>query len=87
MFVLTNLQNALASVVVGLPNKVVTACVGFIAAVQITCLSHIGQAGFNTGMTTGNLRGAVSAAVAAWLNPTSDEDHNKVITLGWVCLS
>ncbi len=34
----------------------VTACVGFIAGVQITSLSHIGSWSFNTGMTTGNLR-------------------------------
>ena len=77
----------LALAVGHLPNNVVAACVGFIAAVQITSLSHIGSASFNTGMTTGNLRGAVSAAVAAWLDPSSREDREKAITLGWICLA
>ena len=44
-----------------LSNHTVVACVGFIAGLQITSLSHIGGWSFNTGMTTGNLRGAVSA--------------------------
>jgi len=46
---------ALALIASRLPNGVVTAGVGFIAAVQITSLSHIGDMTFNTGMTTGNL--------------------------------
>ena len=77
----------LALAVNGLPDSVVTACVGFIAAVQITSLSHIGSASFNTGMTTGNLRGAVSAAVAWWLDPSSKKDRAKAATLGWICLA
>ncbi len=77
----------LALTVGGLPNDIVTACVGFIAAVQITSLSHIGSAGFNTGMTTGNLRGAASAAVAVWLDPSSETDRDKAATLGWICLA
>ena len=64
-----------------------TACVGFIAAVQITSLSHIGSTSFNTGMTTGNLRGAVSATVAAWLDPSSKKDFAKAVTLWWMCLA
>jgi uncharacterized membrane protein YoaK (UPF0700 family) len=43
----------------------VTACVGFIAGVQITSLSHIGSWSFNTGMTTGNLRAGLSALAKA----------------------
>lgn len=77
----------LALVVGRLPNEVVTACVGFVAAVQITSLSHIGSASFNTGMTTGNLRGGISAAVAAWLDPSSKKDRDKAATLGWMCLA
>ena len=72
----------LALAVGKLPNDFVTACVGFVAAVQITSLSHVGSASFNTGMTTGNLRGAVSAAVAAWLDPSSEKDHARAATLG-----
>ena len=77
----------LAIAVGHLPNSVVTAWVGFTAAVQITSLSHIGSADFNTGMTTGNLRGAVSAAVAAWLDPSSKADRDKAVILAWICLA
>jgi uncharacterized membrane protein YoaK (UPF0700 family) len=61
---------ALAVIASRLPNGVVTACVGFIAAVQITSLSHIGDVTFNTGMTTGNLRGVFSAASAMLYEPS-----------------
>ena len=64
-----------------------TALVGFIAAVQITTLSHIGAWSFNTGMTTGNLRGAVSAATAAWLAPTDVAKRFQAVTLGLLCAS
>lgn len=52
---------ALAFVADAMPDGALTACVGFIAAVQITSLSHIGTWSFNTGMTTGNLRGMATA--------------------------
>ena len=55
----------LAVMVGRLAEDAMTACVGFIAAVQITSLSHIGRWSFNTGMTTGNLRGAVSGLARA----------------------
>jgi uncharacterized membrane protein YoaK (UPF0700 family) len=54
---------ALALIANRLPNGAVTASVGFIAAVQVTSLSHIGDVTFNTGMTTGNLLGAFSRDV------------------------
>ena len=77
----------LTSVIRDLPNDVVTAWVGFTAAVQITSLSHIGSASFNTGMTTGNLRGAVSASVAAWLD-SADASHRQSATLlAGICLA
>ena len=77
----------LAFVVGDLPTDVVTAWVGFIAAVQITSLSHIGSASFNTGMTTGNLRGAVSAAVSAWLDPADAHDRDGTALLVCMCLA
>ena len=77
----------LASVAHNLPEDVITAWVGFVAAVQITSLSHIGSASFNTGMTTGNLRGAVFAAVAAWLNPVGASDRNRATLLVGMCLA
>jgi uncharacterized membrane protein YoaK (UPF0700 family) len=66
---------------------VVTACVGFIAAVQITSFSHIGDVTFNTGMTTGNLVGAFSAASAVLYGPMSKKDRTHAIALGSVCLA
>jgi uncharacterized membrane protein YoaK (UPF0700 family) len=48
-----------------IPDRAVTACVGFIAGVQITSLSHIGSWSFNMGMTTGNLRDGVSSLARA----------------------
>ncbi len=77
----------LALVAGRLPNDLVTACVGFVAAVQITSLSHIGAASFNTGMTTGNLRGFVSATVAMWLDPSSQQDRGKSVLMGSMCLA
>jgi uncharacterized membrane protein YoaK (UPF0700 family) len=78
---------ALALIASRLPNGVVTACVGFIAAVQITSFSHIGDVTFNTGMTTGNLVGAFSAASAALYGPMSKKDRTHAIALGSVCLA
>ena len=77
----------LGSVAHYLPEDAVTAWVGFVAAVQITSLSHIGSASFNTGMTTGNLRGAVSAMVAVWLNPVGASDRDRATLLGGMCLA
>jgi uncharacterized membrane protein YoaK (UPF0700 family) len=76
---------ALAAVAGRLPDHAVTACVGFIAAVQITTVSHIGSWSFNTGMTTGNLRSAVSAFVKALFDPRSKPDWLHVLALGCVC--
>jgi uncharacterized membrane protein YoaK (UPF0700 family) len=78
---------ALALIASHLPNGAVTACVGFIAAVQITSLSHIGDVTFNTGMATGNLRGAFSAASAALYDPASKKDRTRAIALGSMCLA
>ncbi len=63
---------ALALVADRLSNSIVTSCVGFIAGVQITSLSHFGTWTFNTGMTTGNLRAAATAASNA-LSGTPEE--------------
>jgi uncharacterized membrane protein YoaK (UPF0700 family) len=78
---------ALALIASRLPNGVVTAGVGFIAAVQITSLSHIGDITFNTGMTTGNLLGALSAASAVLLDPASKKDRTRAVALGSMCLA
>ena len=66
---------ALAPLSDTLSNHAVTACVGFVAGVQITSLSHIGSWTFNTGMTTGNLRGALSALVKAAAGAKAEWPH------------
>jgi uncharacterized membrane protein YoaK (UPF0700 family) len=56
----------------GMSDWAVTTCVGFVAGVQITSLSHIGSWSFNTGMTTGNLLAGVSA-LAKGLTGSAEE--------------
>lgn len=58
-----------------LPNGVVTACVGFIAGVHITSLSHIGAWSFNTGAITGNLRAGLSAVAEALTGSAEEWPH------------
>jgi uncharacterized membrane protein YoaK (UPF0700 family) len=59
----------------GMSDRVVTACVGFIAGVQITSLSHFGSWSFNTGMTTGNLLAGVSALAKALTGSAEEWPH------------
>jgi len=56
-------------------DRAVTACVGFIAGMQITSLSHIGSWSFNTGMTTGNLRAGLSALAKALTGSAEEWPH------------
>jgi uncharacterized membrane protein YoaK (UPF0700 family) len=56
-------------------DATITACVGFIAGVQITSLSHIGSWSFNTGMTTGNLLAGVSALTNALAGSAEEWPH------------
>jgi uncharacterized membrane protein YoaK (UPF0700 family) len=62
-----------------MPDWAVTACVGFIAGVQITSLSHIGSWSFNTGMTTGNLRAGVSALAKALTGSAEEWSHAGIM--------
>ena len=66
-----------------LSDHTVIACVGFIAGLQITSLSHIGGWSFNTGMTTGNLRGAVSAL--SKVVSGSQEERAHALVMGALC--
>ena len=68
-----------------LSDHTVIACVGFIAGLQITSLSHIGEWSFNTGMTTGNLRGAVSA-LSKMLAGSQDERAHALV-MGALCVA
>ena len=63
-----------------LTDQTIIICVGFIAGLQITSLSHIGVWSFNTGMSTGNLRGAVSAFSKALTGSQEEWAHALVMT-------
>ena len=78
------LLTALGLVANTLSDHTLIACVGFIAGVQITSLSHIGAWSFNTGMTTGNLRGAVSALSKA-LTGSEEEEWAHALVMGALC--
>jgi uncharacterized membrane protein YoaK (UPF0700 family) len=58
-----------------MPDAALTACVGFIAGVQMTSLSHIGSWSFNTGMATGNLHAGVTAVAAALTGSAAEWPH------------
>ena len=76
---------ALALAADAMPDQAVTACIGFIAGIQITSLSHIGAWSFNTGMTTGNLRGAASALSKALAGVEEEWPHALVMAA--LCLA
>lgn len=77
------LLTALGLVANNLSDHTIIACVGFIAGVQITSLSHIGTWSFNTGMTTGNLRGTFSALSKALTG--SEEEWAHALVMGALC--
>jgi Protein of unknown function (DUF1275) len=62
-----------------MPNRAVTACVGFIAGVQINSLSRIGSWSFNTGMTTGNLRSGARALAKASTGAQDEWPHGHYV--------
>ena len=66
-----------------LSDPTVIASVGFIAGLQITSLSHIGAWSFNTGMTTGNLRAAVSALSKVLAGSQDERAH--ALVMGALC--
>ena len=64
-----------------MPDAAVTACVGFIAGVQMTSLSHIGSWSFSTGMTTGNLLSGARALAKALTGSADEWPHAAVMFL------
>jgi uncharacterized membrane protein YoaK (UPF0700 family) len=64
-------------------DQTISACVGFIAAIQITSLSHVGGWSFNTGMTTGNMRSAATAASRALFGASGE--WFRAIFMGCLC--
>ena len=68
-----------------LSDRTVIACGSFIAGLQITSLSHIGGWSFNTGMTIGNLRGAVSTLSKVLLG--AQEERAQALAMGALCIA
>jgi uncharacterized membrane protein YoaK (UPF0700 family) len=64
-----------------MPDSAITACVGSIAGVQITSLSHIASWSFNTGMTTGNFREGVSALANVLTGSAEEWSHAATLLL------
>jgi uncharacterized membrane protein YoaK (UPF0700 family) len=62
-----------------MPDWAVTACVGFVAGVQITSLSPIGSWSLNTDMTIGNLRAGVSALARALTGSAEERSHAAIL--------
>lgn len=77
----------LAFIAGSLPDAVTTACVAFMAAIQLTTFSRVGEWSFNSTITTGNLRDALAALSAAWLDPTDTANRRRAATLGIICAS
>jgi uncharacterized membrane protein YoaK (UPF0700 family) len=62
-------------------DRNVIACVGFIAGVQVTSLSHIGPWSFNTSITTGNLLAGVNALAKALTGSVEQWPHAAAMLL------
>ena len=75
----------LAPAAARLPAPALTAGVGFIAALQITTLSHVGGWSFNTAMTTGNFRSATTAASKALAGQRAERPH--AFAMAALCLA
>jgi len=75
----------LAVVGARLPNASIVPVISFVAALQNTSLDRIGPWSFNSAMTTGNLRDAVSGLVLWITGRETVENRRKAITLGLIC--
>ena len=70
-----------------LPDAWVVSIISFVAALQNTSFSAVGSWSFNTAMTTGNLRTAVSGLVLWRMGRDPAENRRKAAALGSICLA
>ena len=70
-----------------LPDPVVVPTLSFVAALQITSFDMLGPWGFNSAMTTGNLKSATIGAVLWLKGENRQENQGKTIVAGIACLS
>ena len=77
----------LAALASRLPDAWVVSIISFVAALQNTSFSAIGSWSFNTAMTTGNLRSAVSGLVLWLMGRDPTENRRKAAALGSISLA
>ena len=65
----------------------VVSIIAFVAALQNTSFSAVGAWSFNSAMTTGNLRNAVSGLVLWGMGRDPAENRRKAAALGSICLA
>ena len=70
-----------------LPDACAVSIISFVAALQNTSFNAIGPWSFNTAMTTGNLRDAVSGFLLWIMGRDPAENRRKAIALGAICLT
>jgi uncharacterized membrane protein YoaK (UPF0700 family) len=78
---------ALAVVGDSLSNACVVPIISFVAALQNTGFDRIGSWPFNSAMTTGNLRDAISGLVLWIAGRETVENRRKAKILGLICIS
>ncbi len=69
-----------------LPNFVVVPTLSFVVALQVTSFNKLGPWGFNSAMTTGNLRSATEGIVLWWMGEDRHENAGKATVAAVACL-
>ncbi len=69
------------------PDVWVVPTISFVAALQNTSFSALGPWSFNSAMTTGNLRDAISGLVLWIARHETEANRGKAVALGLICVS
>jgi uncharacterized membrane protein YoaK (UPF0700 family) len=70
-----------------LPDDWVVPVISFVAALQITSFDAIGPWGFNSAMTTGNLKNAITASVLWLRGQEAGRNRGKAVVSSVACVS
>ena len=70
-----------------LPDAGMVPTLSFVAALQNTSFSALGPWSFNSAMTTGNLRSAVSGSILWMAGRETEMNRGKAAAFGFICLS
>lgn len=68
------------------PNSLVVPLIAFVAAVQVTSFQAVSDWKFNSAMTTGNLRAALSSLVLWRSQKNPAQDRRNFLATGAICL-